>query len=151
MADSLTTCEANLVNRLKAFAAAQTSGPLAPPLPLFEDVNVASPGDPPTPGYIQCWPFEDLGERKEASGGSTQYYASTWHWAATVCTPRNAGSGLATDWVEAIRGEYRGLQLGDLTVTAVDIVPVKIAPTDPYYQVQVIVRGDKYSDQAAVA
>jgi len=151
MADSLTTCEANLVNRLTAFAAAQTTGPLAPPLIVFRDLNVEPGTDPQTAGYLQCWPFEDLGERKEASGGTTQYYASTWHWAATVCIPRNAGSGLATDWAEAIRGQYRGLQLDDLTVTAVDVVPIKIAPADPYYQTQVIVRGEKYSDQAAVA
>lgn len=142
MGDSLTTCTANLLARLRTGMAA-----LPAPLPILQDINVETGANPPAGGYVQAWPLYTFGERQHSRGGPKATFISTFSWALTVYTPRNTGQGQATAMAEELAALYRMQQIGDLTVEQIDIPPPpKRDEAEAFFAVEVLIRGEKVSE-----
>jgi hypothetical protein len=141
MADSITTCAANLCAKLAAGVAG-----LATPLPIIQDGNLQTGADAPAGGYIEVFPLRVIGERQHSRGGPVATFIGTFAWPLTINIPRGSGEGLASNTAEAIAAFFRQKIVGDLTVEEVDFEPLERQPEDPFFQFDLLIKGEKISD-----
>ncbi len=146
MADSITTCAANLVAILTAAVAL-----MANPLPIFPDTNIQTGDDAPPDGYIQVWPLRARERQISSAGNRTALFGGPFTWSLSIYIKRGAGEGGGSSMAEAIVALYRSRVIGDLTVESADFDPIEKQPADPFFQYDVRVAGEKLSYQTIAA
>ncbi len=146
MADSITTCAANLVAILTAAVAG-----IPNPLPIFPDTNVQTGDDAPPGGYIQVWPLKARERQSSSAGNKVALFTGPFTWSLSIYSKRGTGEGGGSSMAEAIVALYRSRVIGDLTVEWADFDPIEKQETDPFFRYDVMIGGVKLSYQTIAA